>query len=199
MTGKVKKITQKPVHKGYLTLSKHTFKVPSLSDDAQEKITNIREVVHSKDSVHILIYSTLDDALLFCEEFRPGSYLNQTYSTSFLYQCVSGSIEAEEKPIETALKEINEETGLTISTLQSVGEIYKSPGILTELSYLFFTEYDQKISTGVFGVWDEELKTHLLPVYQVFDMMDKKKFKDGATLLLLNWFRNHYSKPNNIN
>ena len=192
---KIKQTLKEQVYEGYLSLNKYTFKVPPLDDDKTLKSSNVREVVHSNDSVHILIYSALDDALLFCEEFRTGSYLNQAHSIPFLYQCVSGSIESDENPIETALKEILEETGLTISALQSVGEIYKSPGILTEMSHLFFTEYDQKISTGIFGVGDEEIKTHLLSVHQVFDMMDKKQFKDGATLLLLNWFRNQYSKP----
>ena len=120
-------------------------------------------------SVHILIYSALDDALLFCEEFRPGSYLNQAHSIPFLYQCVSGSIESDENPIETALKEILEETGLTISALQSVGEIYKSPGILTEMSHLFFTEYDQRRNVNLLETF---------PAYEEFYYMCKSIHED---------------------
>ncbi len=189
MTNQVEILDQYIQYDGYLKLCQYTFEISNPDSNKSTSIRQSREVVVTSDSVHVLLYSPKIDSFVFCEEFRPGVFANSTGDDPFLFQCVAGTIEEGETPEETAYKEINEETGIEANHLVSISTVYKSPGMLSEKSHLFYSELSKIPEPGVYGVEDEAIKTHIVSKEKAYQWMDKGIIRDAATLLTLYWFR----------
>lgn len=116
-------------------------------------------------------------------------FFNAGDDDPFILECVSGTIDEGKKPEETAKEEVFEEAGLTIDTVKLIACIYKSPGLTTEKTYIYYAEVDGTPESGLHGVNDEEILTHIIPRKKVFELLDELKIMDGATLVALNWFR----------
>ncbi|KTD33734.1 ADP-ribose pyrophosphatase [Legionella nautarum] len=189
MKKKINTIRKETVYKGYLQLYKFELEIPSFSTKRASLPSKKREVVQSRDSILVLIYAPMVDSLVMCQEFRPGVFFNAGQDDPFILECVSGTIDEGKKPEETAKKEVFEEAGLTIDAVKLIACIYKSPGLMTEKTYIYYAEVDGVPESGLHGVDDEEIMTHIIPRKKVFQLLDGLKIMDGATLVALNWFR----------
>jgi len=61
-----------------------------------------------------------------------------------------------ETPETSILREMEEETGYRINSVQKIGEAYMSPGSVTEILHFFVAEYDDDMAIGAGGGLDEE-------------------------------------------
>ncbi|ASQ47431.1 NUDIX domain-containing protein [Legionella clemsonensis] len=189
MTQKIKCLSKEICHKGFLNVTKYNFEIPSL-DTAKEAIKmQNRELISGADSILVLLYVPAADSFLLCQEFRLGVYLNPDKDNPFILECVSGIIDKNSNPEETAKKEIHEETGLTINNLIKIAAAYKSPGIMTEKCHLYYAEVVEIPQTGIYGLEGEEIKTTMMKRNKVYELMDEMKIVDSATLIALTWFR----------
>lgn len=190
MNKKIKTITKEAIYKGYLQLYKYDLELPSFKDEKSPIKSKKREIVQTYDSVLVLIYAPKIDSLVMCREFRPGVFFNIGQEEDpFILECVSGTIDSDKKPDETAKIEVHEETGLTVDTVELIATAYKSPGILTEKMYIYYTEVSGVPESGLHGVGDEEIMTHIISRETIYQLMDEMKIIDAATLIALNWFR----------
>ncbi|KTC86880.1 NUDIX domain-containing protein [Legionella brunensis] len=190
MSRKAKYTLKEKSYEGYLKITKYDLEIPSFNSSiAFIKATN-RELVHSADSILVLIYVPENDSFLLCQEFRIGVYFNDSQDDPFILECVSGTIDKNSGPEETARKEVFEETGLSVKRLIPIAITYKSPGLMTEKCYIYYTEVAGIPKTGIYGVQgEEEIKTQLVMRAKVYQLMDEMAIKDSATLIALNWFR----------
>ncbi|MDE1871061.1 MAG: NUDIX hydrolase [Candidatus Micrarchaeota archaeon] len=85
--------------------------------------------VRQKDTVAVLPITGKNGVLLE-RQFRPAA--NRT-----LYEIPAGHVEGMEKPIDTARRELEEETGFKASGMRFLTYFYPSPGILTNREYLY--------------------------------------------------------------
>ena len=192
MSKKAKILSQEKIYKGYLQFNKYDLEIPSLDSNKESLSFKNREIVHSSDSVLILIYAPLSDSFVFCQQFREGVFFNRSQDDPFILECVAGTIEKNAKPEETARREVYEETGLKVESLKPIAIAYKSPGILTEKMYSYYAEIEGKPESGFYGIEDEEILTQIIERKTVYQLMDEMKINDSATLVALNWFRaNH--------
>lgn len=182
-------ITEKSLHEGYLKLCQYDISVESMKDNKKSFHLNSREILHTPDAVHVLIYLPAEDSFLLGEEFRTGVFLNPAQDNPLILTCVSGAMEKDSRPKENALREVQEETGLILSELQLIASVYKSPGISTEKAFIYFAETKETPTCGIHGLEDEEIRTYLLSRERVYALMDNLKIMDAATLIALNWFR----------
>ncbi|WP_207385245.1 NUDIX domain-containing protein [Legionella lansingensis] len=189
MTQKAKCVSQVKLHEGYLRLANYEFEIPSFHLPQKNLHISNREIVHSSDSILVLIYAPASDSFILCQEFRPGVFLNESQDDPFILECVSGTIEKNTNPRDTAIKEVYEETGLKVEALKLIAIVYKSPGLMTEKCYLYYTEVKGIPAVGLHGVDSEEIKTHCLKREKVYQLMDEIKIMDSASLIALNWFR----------
>lgn len=189
MAKKTKSILKEKLYEGYLKLYTYDLEIPSLNSKKSYVHVKNREVVHSSDSILVLIYAPAIDSFVLCQEFRVGVFFNANREEPFILECVSGTIDNNCEPEETARREVFEETGLQIDTLKTIAFAYKSPGILTEKTYIYYTEIKDTPNIGLYGVDDEEIMTHIIQREKVYELMDTMKIVDSATLIALNWFR----------
>ncbi len=192
MNKKIKTIYKESMYKGYLQLYTYDLEIPSFDAKKGAVRSKKREMVKSADSVLVLIYAPMVDSLVMCQEFRPGVFFNTNQDDPFILECVSGTIDEDKSPEEIAKKEVYEETGLTIDAVKIIASAYKSPGLLTEKTYIYYAEVNGTPEAGLHGVGDEEIMTHIIPREKIYALMDKGQIIDAATLIALNWFRHAY-------
>lgn len=194
MTSTIKQRGKETLYEGYLQLYKYDLEIPSLSLSEKSIQLTEREMVHSRDSVLVLIYAPRLDSFVLAKEFRLGVFCNADPDEPFVLECVSGTVDKNSNPEETARKEAYEETGLKVAHLELLATVYKSPGLMTEKTYIYYTEFPGSPEEGIHGLQEEheEILTQILPRTEVYVLMDAMKIIDAATLIALMWFRIKY-------
>ncbi|WP_058533700.1 NUDIX domain-containing protein [Legionella saoudiensis] len=199
MDQKIRLTAKEPLHEGYLQVYKYNLEIPSFSPSKKLISLEGREVVHSNDSILVLIYAPLIDSFILCKEFRAGVFCNTNRDDPFILECVSGTIDKNSNPEETAYREVHEESGLVVEHVQHIASVYKSPGLMTEKTHIYYAEFFGTPEEGLHGLKDEneELLTQVLLREKVYMLMDTMKIIDAATLIALYWFRAKYHNKKN--
>lgn len=107
----------------------------------------------------VCILAFIHDKLLLINQYR------HTVS-SWLWEIPGGMIDEGETPEEAAKRELEEETGYFVESIESLGFYYPSPGSTTEIAYIFYASCSQKgkieldpleiIHNGIFSIEEFE-------------------------------------------
>ena len=191
MISAIKVIREEKLYDGFYKLTRYDIQVPSFHDNTCSLVIR-REILSCYDSVMVLIYAASLDSFVFVQQFRNGVFAHPQSDDPFIFECVAGMIDSSLSPEDIARKEVFEETGIQVKSLQKIALTYKSPGMITEKCHLYLAAITAMPNVGIYGVEDEEIKTHVIPRKQTYKMMDDMQIVDSETLLALNWFRaNH--------
>lgn len=117
-----------------------------------------------------------EDKVLFVRQYR------YAYGES-IYEIPAGKLEKGENPKISALRELEEETGVKAERAELLYEIYPTPGYTNEKIYIYRV-YDTKrtekhLDDGEF------LDVEWLPMARVKEMLKKGEIKDGKTVIAL--------------
>lgn len=107
-------------------------------DVAGRKVS--RERLHSPDAVAVLIYSPVDEMVLLQEQLRPAiCEADLPLSFARILEIPAGMIDPGELDIDAAVREVKEETGLTINRrdLRYIKSFLPSPGKMNEVVHVF--------------------------------------------------------------
>lgn len=100
-----------------------------------------------------------------------------------LLELPAGTLEKGELPINTAGRELVEETGYLANRMQPLGVFYTSPGILSEQMYAFVaTDLEQQEQALEEG---EEIELVPTPYDDALDMIRSGAIQDGKTIAAL--------------
>jgi ADP-ribose pyrophosphatase len=100
-----------------------------------------------------------------------------------LIEVPAGTIDAGERPEQTAARELTEETGYRAARLRRVREWYVSPGFLTERMHLFVCE---GLEPGPpHPEPDERLKPVIVSWSDAIAMVDDGRIEDAKTIIAL--------------
>jgi len=160
----------------------------------QKVETQIREVYDRGNGAGILLYNTNQKTVILIRQFRLPTYLNGN-KTGMMIEVCAGLLD-KEKPEECIIREVEEETGYQVKTVQKVFETYVSPGAVTEILHLFVGEYNSsmKVSEGG-GLASEQENIEVLevPFIEALAMIERGEIQDSKTIMLL-----QYAKINNL-
>jgi len=93
----------------------------------------------------------------------------------------AGKLEPGEEPASAAMRELEEETGMTPGEFLYMGCSYSSPGIITEKIYLYFA---RNLSQGNAHPDDGEfLDVTRIPLQELLNMAEDNRLVDGKTLI----------------
>jgi|AntRauTorckE6833_2_1112554.scaffolds.fasta_scaffold10883_2 ADP-ribose pyrophosphatase len=186
----VRILNEKIQYSGFNLLKEYDLEVPSLKEGMEYAAPMNREVIHTQDSVVVLLYAPEQDSFLFCEQFRTGPYFHGE-KNPFILEAPAGMIDYGLSPTETALKEVEEETGIILKTIDQIAAVYSSSGRITEKCFIYYAEIPGNPTTGMFGLAHEgeEIKTHCLPRTDIYSLLDSHKLYHAQTVLALNWFK----------
>lgn len=95
--------------------------------------TKTYDRVIRKEAVIVIIHDPVSSELLLVKQFRIGPLADQL-------EPVAGLVDGDENPVNAAVREVFEETGLTLppSAFKEVASYYSSPGVCTEKLYMYY-------------------------------------------------------------
>jgi len=154
-----------------------------------------RECYNRGNGAAILLYNLERGTVILTKQFRMPAYENNKKEGMSIEAC-AGAIDNNDKPLETIIRETEEEVGYKISNAKQVLTAYTSPGALTEKMFLFVAEYKdaQKINEGGgLESEDEEIEVLELSFSKAIEMIKTEDIIDAKTIMLL-----QYAQINNL-
>lgn len=130
----------------------------TLSDELE------RAVFMAADAALVLPYDPQRDAVLVVEQIRMGP-IARGDRTAWQIEPIAGRIDPGETPEQAARREAIEEAGLTLQTLETIAEVYPSPGTSSEFYYVFLGIADLPDSAAGLGglaAEGEDIRSHIL-------------------------------------
>ncbi len=147
----------------------------------------------ASDATILLPYDPVRDRVLLVEQIRVGP-LARGDRAVWQLEPIAGIIDAGETPAEAARREAQEEAGLTLDTLESVAEVYCSPGNSTEFYYIFLGLADLPddiIGTGGLDAENEDIRSHLMSFDALMDFVETKAAAKAPLVLAALWLARH--------
>jgi len=140
-------------------------------------VKSIREIVRHHGAVAALCVLP-DGRLVFVKQFRKAAERVFT-------EVVAGLLEEGESPEECARREIKEETGYTVDSLEKLISLYPSPGYVDEIIELFLARLHPESEDTELD-HDEFLEVVIMAPEEMQKRVDAGEISDGKTLIA--WF-----------
>lgn len=134
---------KKTVYEGHGKIEEFTIK----NKDKEVK----REVLTISNGVGAIIKDTVKNKYIFVSQYRAGA-------EGLMVEIVAGKIDEGEKPEEALKREIMEETGYKVDTINHLQDFYTCPSLLSEVVSVFYVEVSEQVNEGG-GIGDEEIST----------------------------------------
>jgi nudix-type nucleoside diphosphatase (YffH/AdpP family) len=147
-----------------------------------------REAYDRGNGATILLVNWERETVVLTRQFRMPAYLNG-HPDGMLIESAAGLLDADDA--ETAIRrEVEEETGYRVRSVERLFEMFMSPGSVTERVVFFAAEYsavDRVSDGGGLAEEGEAIEVLELNLDEALDMVANGEIIDGKTLLLLQW------------
>lgn len=134
----------------------------------------VREIVEHSGGSSILCIK--DDQVYLVKQFR------YAYGEE-LWEIPAGKLNEGEHPKTTAIRELEEETGLVADKIELIFKVYPTPGYTNEIIWIYRAEGFTKTSMHLDK--DEFLTGEWIKLDKAKQMIESGEIKDGKTLIAL--------------
>lgn len=166
-----------PVYDGVI------FKVTK--DEVDIKGTTYRrDIVHHNGGVGILAIQ--NDKLLFVKQYR---YAVQEETI----EIPAGKLEQGEVPYDSALRELEEESGYTTNTLHTLAQVYSTPGFCNEKLYLYWCNELIKVEHPLPMDEDEDIEIIWMDVEEAYQKVESGEITDAKTIIAIQYAKLHFT------
>jgi ADP-ribose pyrophosphatase len=139
------------------------------------------------DSVAAVLHDTTDDTIVLTEQYR---YPTHGKGPGWMLELPAGVLDADEKPEQSVRREIVEEVGYEVSSMEPICTFYVSPGGTSERILLFYARVtpSARISAGG-GVASEgeDIRSVHIPVAEALARVRDGDIVDAKTIIGLQW------------
>jgi len=165
------------------------FEVDHVQFDGTRSGDLKREVFVGTDAALILPYDPKTDRVLLVEQLRLGPALRgDPYPWSL--EPIAGMVDARETPLEAALREAEEEAGLTITQSEFMMSFYPTPGGSTDFFSCFLGVCElpeTKAYQGGLATENEDLRLHTLTFDAAMALIPTGEIAAGPLITMLYW------------
>jgi GDP-mannose pyrophosphatase NudK len=187
---KVKNITSKVISNIWGTLEQVSFDF-TFKNGRTARLTH--EVYGKGDGVAVLLYNIATKKVMLSKQFRIPMYVAGV-KNGFSIEVCGGTIDENESPEKSVIRETKEEIGYAISQLQKVSTVFLSPGLMREQVHLYVAAYknEDKIGRGGGLVFEnEELIVLETSFEDALNMIENQEIIDARTIMLLYYLKIH--------
>jgi nudix-type nucleoside diphosphatase (YffH/AdpP family) len=153
---------------------------------SEEWSTHEREAYDRGNGATILLHDPARGTVLLTRQFRLPAYLNG-HADGMLVEAPAGLLDGE-NPEEAIRREAEEETGFLVESVRRIGELYMSPGSVTERVTFFTGTYasgDRVSRGGGVASEGEDIEVLEIALDEALAMVDRGEIVDAKTVLLL--------------
>ena len=187
---KVKNITSKVISNIWGTLEQVSFDF-TFKNGRTARLTH--EVYGKGDGVAVLLYNIATKKVVLSEQFRIPMYVAGV-KNGFSIEVCGGTIDENESPEKSVIRETKEEIGYAISQLQKVSTVFLSPGLMREQVHLYVAAYKNEDKIGRGGglaIENEELIVLETSFEDALNMIKNQEIIDARTIILLYYLKIH--------
>ena len=143
-----------------------------------------REIINHNGGVCAVV-KTKDNKIKFVRQYR--------YAFSeFTIEVPAGKIERGEEADNTIIRELEEEVGIKVKSIEKIAVIYSSPGCFQEKLHLYYTE-DYELCSKHFD-FDEDLDEFELTYDEAIEKIKNGEIKDAKTICIILMVRDKFVK-----
>jgi len=187
---KVKNITSKVISNIWGTLEQVSFDF-TFKNGRTARLTH--EVYGKGDGVAVLLYNIATKKVMLSKQFRIPMYVADV-KNGFSIEVCGGTIDENESPEKSVIRETKEEIGYAISQLQKVSTVFLSPGLMREQVHLYVAAYKNEDKIGRGGglaIENEELIVLETSFEDALNMIENQEIIDARTIILLYYLKIH--------
>ncbi|WP_228454942.1 NUDIX domain-containing protein [Polaribacter haliotis] len=181
---KIKNVTSKVLSNIWAKLEQVSFDF-TFNNGKTERLTH--EVYGKADGVAVLLYNPSTKKVVLSKQFRIPMYVAGV-KNGFSIEVVGGSIDKNESPETSVIRETKEEIGYNISEIEKVTTVFLSPGLMREQVHLYVAKYtneDKVESGGGLAEESEEITVLETSFDEALKMIENKEIIDARTIMLL--------------
>ncbi len=172
--------------RAFFSLKEATLRYERFDGQMSEPVTRL--YFDRGDSVAALLHDPAADTLTLVEQFRYPAYVT---GHGWLLELPAGVVERDsgESEEETMRREIMEETGYVVASLEPITTCYPSPGGSSERIFLYYAQISEDVRHGPGGGVDagEDTRVVTLPVEEALRRLDDGEIVDAKTIIALQW------------
>ncbi|MGH6922197.1 MAG: NUDIX domain-containing protein [Propylenella sp.] len=184
-SGKPRIIERKRVYKGWNSFDLLTVEA---ADHWGTVGRHVREVVDHGAAAVVLTIDRERGVALLVRQWRAG-LIAVDAADPYLIEACAGILEPGETPEEAARREAEEELGLKVRELRSLGTMLPSVGTLTERMHLFVADVSAADlgddRRGGMAHEGEHIEVVEVPLQELYAMARRGALEDGKTLVIV--------------
>ncbi|KAE9542207.1 ADP-ribose diphosphatase [Ursidibacter maritimus] len=187
-------IREETVYKGHFELKKMFFRHKLFSGGMSGEV--VRELLIKGAASAVIAYDPVRDSVVLVEQVRIGAYDPNSSQSPWLVELIAGMVDTDESPEEVAIRESQEEAGLTVSNLQHAVSVWDSPGGTVERLHIFLGLVDSSQVGGVYGLEEEneDILVHVVSRKQAYQWVEQGKIDNVIAVVGLQWLQLNYHK-----
>ncbi|OOF86405.1 ADP-ribose diphosphatase [Rodentibacter ratti] len=191
----IKILNEDVVYGGFFTLKKVQFKHKLFAGGESGVVT--RELLIKGAAAAVIAYDPKKDAVVLVEQVRIGAaYHPEPNRSPWLLELIAGMVEKGERPEDVALRESEEEAGVSVTNLTHCLSVWDSPGGVVERIHLFAGKVDSTKAKGIHGLAceNEDIRVHVVKREQAYHWMCEGKIDNSIAVMGLQWLQLNYAQ-----
>lgn len=185
-------LREENLYQGHFQLKKIIFRHKLFNGGMSGEV--VRELMIKGEAAAVIAYDPVRDNVVLVEQFRIGAYNPKSQNSPWLLELIAGMVEEGETAETVAVRESQEEAGLTVSNLTHALSVWDSPGGAYERLHIFLGLVDSQNIGGVHGLSEEneDILVHVVPREQAYQWVQTGKIDNVIAVLGLQWLQLNY-------
>lgn len=143
-------------------------------------------------AVVVLPYDPVRDTVLLVEQFRAATFIAGNRSP-WMWEPVAGLVDPGETPLQAAHREVMEESGVTVQSLEPMAQVYSSSGSSGEFLniYLGLADLGQVSGGGGVDSEGEDIRSRIVSYDALMQAVDDQVYQDMPLVTAALWLARH--------